>query len=554
MRMIDDMKKTIKKKKAFTLVELMGVLVIIGVLSAILIPVISNVLKENKEKAYQGQLQNIVLSAKNFVSDNMFLMPETEGDSISLTLGQLKKSGYAEKSIINPKTKQEISNCLQIEVKKANNNFDYLIKENTIEVDNCNEDYISDILISGPSKTYIKKDEMSSYILIISPSNEEQVLSYAFDDSKLSLGENTDAKYSVIGENGIYKIIIKAGQKEDDIYLTFEESAITDNVGNNIDMSTVAHEKIIVDNTPPAITFTNNGSGWTKNAKTKINVNDAKSGGSSSTYKYIFSQVTSVEPTNSFTIDKEVSHTSGNGEYYLIAKACDNVGNCKTEISNSFNMDTEAPSVPIVNLVYADNNQSYNQSWTTRNVKQIQSSSDAGIGGIYYQYGHDNLGWTNMENNWVISWDGSWTFFVRACDSLGNCSNSAPSYWIGIDKTPPEISCKWVDAVYAQNVFGLGCTGKDNGVGGVKRKAGWCYTNISGSSSCSYNSLDSRFTASGWVGLNSPVGYDYIDYLGFNSNPSLSVQVQYKDELGNATCIMLGERTSSNNGTSISCK
>lgn len=438
MRIVDNMKKTIKKKKAFTLVELMGVLVIIGVLSAILIPVISNVLKENKEKAYQAQLQNITLAAKNFVSDNMFLMPESEGESISITLGQLKKSGYTEHSIINPKTKQEISDCLKIKVKKINNNYEYIIEENTIQVDNCNDVYNSDVLISGPSKAYVKNGDISSYILMINPNDEEQVLSYTFDNSKLSLGEETDAKYSVVGENGIYKIIIKAKEKEDDLYLTFEDGAITDNAGNNVDLSNLTYDKIMVDNTAPVITFTNNGSSeWTNNAKTKINVSDAKSGANSSTYKYIFSNITSTEPTNIFTIDTEVSHTSGNGEYYLIAKACDNVGNCDTEISNYFNMDTAAPSIPTITLVYEDNNQSYNQSWTNRNIKQIQSSNDDGVGDIYYQYSYDNSSWDSMPKDWIINWDGSWTFYVRACDSLNNCSNSAPSYWIGRDTVAP---------------------------------------------------------------------------------------------------------------------
>lgn len=433
MIIIDKMKKRNGKTKAFTLVELMGVLVIIGVLSAVLIPVISNVLKENKEKAYQVQLQNITLAAKNFVSDNMFLIPETEGDSISITLGQLKKSGYIETSIINPKTKQEISNCLKIEVKKINNNYEYTINENTINVDNCNEDYSSDILMSGPSKNYIANGDLSSYILVINPSNEEQTLSYIFDDSKLSLGENKSAKYSVVGENGIYRIIIKAGETEEDIELTFEDRAITDNVGNNIDMSSIAYNKIIVDNTAPVITFTNNGSNWTKNAKTKINVSDAKSGGNSSTYKYIFSSVTSAEPTNTFSVDAEVSHTSANGEYYLIAKACDKVGNCDTQISNYFKMDNAAPSVPTVTLVYNDNGSSYDQSWTNRAVKQVQSSTDSGAGGIYYQYSHNNSTWYDMPKDWIISWEGSWNFYVRACDSLGNCSSSAPKYWIGLD-------------------------------------------------------------------------------------------------------------------------
>lgn len=471
MRLIEDMKKFIKKKKAFTLVELMGVLVIIGVLSAILIPVISNKLKENKEKAYQIQLQNIILSAKNFASDNMFLLPQTDGDKINITLGQLKKSGYTEQNIINPKTKQEISNCLQIEVKNINNNYEYTINPNTIE-EVCNEDYSSDVLISGPSKTYITNGELSSYILIISPSNEDQVLSYTFDDSKLSLGNETDAKYSVVGENGIYKIIVKAGIKEDDIYLTFETGAIIDSVGNNIDIPTLAYDKIIVDNTAPVITFTNNGSGWTNNAKTKINVSDEKSGGNSSTYKYIFSNVTSAEPTNSFTVDTEVTHTSGNGQYYLIAKACDNVGNCATKTSDYFNMDTKAPSVPTITLVYADNNQVYNQSWTNRNIKQIQSSSDEGVGGIYYQYSHNNSVWTDMPKDWVINWDGSWTFYVRACDSLGNCSVSAPTYWIGRDTVAPSIASitnsygsDWKNSASTKNyVLALNATETGSGI------------------------------------------------------------------------------------------
>lgn len=491
MKVIDNMKKTIKKKKAFTLVELMGVLVIIGVLSAILIPVISNVLKENKEKVYQSQLQNITLAAKNFVSDNVFLMPEAEGEIISITLGQLIKSGYADSNIVNPKTKKEISNCMKIEVKKIGSSYEYTINENTIEVDSCNEDYNSDIMISGPSRTFVKNGDISSYILIINPSDENQVLSYVFNDSKLSLGEDTAAKYSVVGENGIYKIIIMAGENEEDIYLTFEDGAIVDNAGNNVDTSNLAYDKIIVDNTAPDITFTNDGSSeWTNNAKTKINVSDTKSGTDSSTYKYIFSSVTNADPTNIFTIDTEVNNTSGNGKYYLIAKACDNVGNCAKKISNYFNMDTAAPSIPVVNLVYEDDNQVYNQKWTNRNVKQILSSSDDGVGGVYYQYGHDNLTWNAMPKDWVISWDGSWTFYVRACDSLNNCSASAPTYWIGRDTVAPNaptvalVQWDWVelnnDTWYSKDVYVSGKTdGNDPNPSATDDLSGVAYYQIS---------------------------------------------------------------------------
>ncbi len=187
------------------------------------------------------------------------------GDSIVVTIGQLKKSGYLEERIINPKTKKEFSNCTRIEIKKVNNNYEYKLDENTIDPTNCNEDFNSDIVISGPSKQYIKNGETSSYILIISPIEEEQILSYNFDDDKLSLGEETEAKYTVVGENGIYKIVILGGTKEEEITLVFEEGAITDSVGNKIDTSKLSPSTIIVDNTVPTITFgTNGNSNWSK--------------------------------------------------------------------------------------------------------------------------------------------------------------------------------------------------------------------------------------------------------------------------------------------------
>ena len=43
-------KFAMEKRKAFTLIELMGVLVIIGILTVILVPVINNTIKNNKQE------------------------------------------------------------------------------------------------------------------------------------------------------------------------------------------------------------------------------------------------------------------------------------------------------------------------------------------------------------------------------------------------------------------------------------------------------------------------------------------------------------------------
>lgn len=52
--------------KAFTLIELLGVIIILAVIALITTPVITTVLKNNKENADTTTVESIVTSAKNF--------------------------------------------------------------------------------------------------------------------------------------------------------------------------------------------------------------------------------------------------------------------------------------------------------------------------------------------------------------------------------------------------------------------------------------------------------------------------------------------------------
>ena len=108
-----------EKRKAFTLIELMGVLVVIGLLTVILIPVLNNTIRNNKEDIYNKQLDLIKLSAKNLASDNEYILPEEDGEEIYITLGQLRAMGYAEETIINPKTKENFPDNLVVMIIKV---------------------------------------------------------------------------------------------------------------------------------------------------------------------------------------------------------------------------------------------------------------------------------------------------------------------------------------------------------------------------------------------------------------------------------------------------
>lgn len=115
-------------KKAFTLVELIAVMILLGVLGLIATITISNELKENKETMYNIQIDNIKRSAQNWASSNVFSLPDEDGQSIIITLGELKQQGFSE-DVVNPKTNEQFLDTLQIKISLVENSYVYEIIE-----------------------------------------------------------------------------------------------------------------------------------------------------------------------------------------------------------------------------------------------------------------------------------------------------------------------------------------------------------------------------------------------------------------------------------------
>lgn len=119
-------------KKGFTLAELLAVLVVLGIISAITIPIVTTQLSNYKKDLCKTQYQNILTAARVYGSDN--IMTLKDGDTI--TLGILKQKGYIDSDEIkNPVTKEEISDDLTITINNVGTNtvkFKYTL-ENSID-------------------------------------------------------------------------------------------------------------------------------------------------------------------------------------------------------------------------------------------------------------------------------------------------------------------------------------------------------------------------------------------------------------------------------------
>ena len=131
------MKKVLKNKRkslklttlGFTLAELLGVIIILGVIALIATISITNSMRNSREELYNLQISNIINGAKTWASGNVFELPENDGEAIYLTLAELKEAGFVEKDITNPLTDELFSDQLQVKITKIDNNYNYEIVE-----------------------------------------------------------------------------------------------------------------------------------------------------------------------------------------------------------------------------------------------------------------------------------------------------------------------------------------------------------------------------------------------------------------------------------------
>lgn len=112
-------------KRGFTLIELLGIIVVLGIIATIVTPVIQSTLAQNQESVYNTLVKQIEGSAKDYLEYNTDKLPQDEGDSVNVKLGEMKEAGFIQISIKNPKTDNIISNESYVTVTKKGNNYTF---------------------------------------------------------------------------------------------------------------------------------------------------------------------------------------------------------------------------------------------------------------------------------------------------------------------------------------------------------------------------------------------------------------------------------------------
>ena len=119
-------------EKAFTLAELLGVLVILSIISLIAITSVDRSIKQSRNNTCKTQEKNIIEGAKTYFVDYPNELPTTTSSSKNIyIINDLEDGGYIEDNLINPMTDEEYNSGSYVEVqlvKAGTNQYKYTLK------------------------------------------------------------------------------------------------------------------------------------------------------------------------------------------------------------------------------------------------------------------------------------------------------------------------------------------------------------------------------------------------------------------------------------------
>ncbi|MGE5456463.1 MAG: type II secretion system protein [Ignavibacteriales bacterium] len=111
-------------KKAFTLVELLAVIVILGIIGTIAIPTITDTIKSSKQKLYETQVEEIEDTARKWGIEHINALSETE--KVYLSVQDLINNGMLQqRSLKDPRTKEDMNGCIVIEYNQVYSAYEY---------------------------------------------------------------------------------------------------------------------------------------------------------------------------------------------------------------------------------------------------------------------------------------------------------------------------------------------------------------------------------------------------------------------------------------------
>lgn len=165
--------------KGFTLIELMGVIIILSILVMISVPIVDKYVKQTKDVAGTAQKDTLILAAKNWASDNPEGMPSS-GKKTNVSFETLIELGYLDLELQNSSFEVDGKNLSiydSIEITNNSGKYNYELAEDS-SVDTTAPIDLKLVLVSSTINTLTVKASATDL--------ESPIVKYEFniDDEK----------------------------------------------------------------------------------------------------------------------------------------------------------------------------------------------------------------------------------------------------------------------------------------------------------------------------------------------------------------------------------
>lgn len=134
------------RKNGFTLVELLGVLVIIGILSAISVAIYTNSINSSRNSLSDFQKKQLEEAARTYVAINTISFNNLFDDAsvcVAIDNKVLNKEGLLNSEVLDPKDRTNLLNGhIRVEYDSNNNQYTYTYNSDKIEHSACKYKYI----------------------------------------------------------------------------------------------------------------------------------------------------------------------------------------------------------------------------------------------------------------------------------------------------------------------------------------------------------------------------------------------------------------------------
>ena len=197
-------------KKGFTLVELLGVLVVLSVILMIAFPLITTYINKSKQKAYDTQMGLIITGLKDYVIEHKEVLPVNDTDYVTFTLGQLKALGIVNNSVVNPLDGKEIDDSMEFKIIKDGSKYTYQIVESS-RLSRDDKNHTPYITLNGHILNYIDLDSTYTELGASATDYDGKPLSVTIDKTDLDVSTIGvyQIRYEVIDSNNTKSYAIR---------------------------------------------------------------------------------------------------------------------------------------------------------------------------------------------------------------------------------------------------------------------------------------------------------------------------------------------------------